>query len=376
MSSKKYTVGVDCRLAGLRHAGIGRYTQNLIQRLPQLDSKIEWVFFFHDKNQVREVLKETPTVKSKVRIVLAPIKHYSIKEQLLLPGIFSQERLDLLHVPHFNVPLLYSGKIVVTIHDLLWHQQRGLGVTTLKPWVYWLKYFSYRYVTRQAVSKAKAVLVPANTIKKTLDYYYPSIKNKVVVTPEGIGQVFLTKQFPNKSSKITRQLVYTGSLYPHKNLQLVLQALIGLPDYQLLVVGSRNVFLEKMKQQATNLGVSHQVKFAGFLSDEELVADYQSSLALVQPSLSEGFGLTGLEAMAVGLPVLASDIPIFREIYQNAATYFDPHSPASFIKALAKLEKSDRSQIIKNGRQVASQYSWDKLAQQTLEIYQQALFSN
>jgi len=108
--------------------------------------------------------------------------------------------------------------------------------------------------------------------------------------------------------------------------------------------------------------VKKQVIFLGFVPDEKLITLYQQSMALVQPSLSEGFGLTGIEAMASQIPVLASDIEVFREIYQDAAFFFDPNSSASFIKALENLESANRKEVIKRGVQVASQYSFDKMA--------------
>jgi len=90
-----------------------------------------------------------------------------------------------------------------------------------------------------------------------------------------------------------------------------------------LIIGSRNVFQKKIQELVEQLQLETRVSFAGYLSDQELLKIYHNSLALVQPSISEGFGLTGLEAMASGLPVLASDIPVFREIYDTHAFYFD-----------------------------------------------------
>src|SRR5260221_9542612 len=184
-------IGIDCRLAGIHHAGIGRYTENLIKRLPALGPEFQWVFFFSNQKQVEEVLGDLVT-HPQVQVVIAPIRHYSLAEQLQLPGMFIQQKLDLLHIPHFNVPLLYYGKLVITIHDLLWHEYRGLGVTTLSPWLYYLKYGGYRFVVSQAVRKASKILVPAETIKQTLLRFYPILSDKIVVTKEGVDDRFLS----------------------------------------------------------------------------------------------------------------------------------------------------------------------------------------
>jgi glycosyltransferase involved in cell wall biosynthesis len=366
-------IGIDCRLAGAQHAGIGRYIQNLVVRLvSRTDShKVEWFLFFHDQSQAREVLgRYFAGLQKNSALVFIPIRHYSIAEQMKLPGIFAQAKLDLLHVPHFNVPLMYRGKLVVTIHDLLWHEYRGAQVTTLKPWQYWFKYLGYKWVTAQAVRKAQAILVPARTIQRTLERYYPWTSSKTIVTKEGVET---PAQVAPASSPTKKQLLYVGSLYPHKNIRLVIEALKKLPQYSLLIAGARNVFQEQIKTYVKLQGVTQQVEFLGYVPDQELNKRYHQVTALVQPSLSEGFGLTGVEAMAQGVPVLASNIPIFQEIYGDAAVFFDPRSVESFVKAVDKLENANRQTVIKRGLKQVEQYSWDAMAEQTFQVYQRVL---
>jgi len=391
----QYKIGIDCRLAGKRHAGIGRYIENLIIRLPNLAKNIEWVYFFYDQEQAKEIFETIKPQQQNLQFVFTPIRHYSFAEQVKLPKIFKHHKLDLLHVPHFNAPIFYSDKLIVTIHDLLWHQQKGLTVTTLKPWQYWLKYLAYRFITYKTVQHADQILVPAKTIKQTLTNYYPSAQNKIKVTKEGIDENFSKIQnlkfhpkvsfipaefsFKNSGSEIkinnykSKQLIYVGSLYPHKNIQLVIKALKDLPQYNLKIVGSRNIFQDKYKKLAQKLNLTRRIIFVGYLTDQELIEELKQSFALVQPSLSEGFGLTGVEAMSAGLPVLASDIEIFKEIYQDAPIYFDPHDPSSFIAAVKKLEKTDRKKVINKGFAIVKNYDWDKMVNQTLSVYEKIL---
>lgn len=359
-------IGIDCRLSGLAHAGIGRYIENLIQRLPRLAPDIEWVYFFHQPQQLE------PLADLDFESHLVPIRHYSVAEQLKLPPVFKQAKLDLLHVPHFNAPLLYGDPLVITIHDLLWHQQRGRRVTTLKPWQYWPKYLAYRFVTAQNVSRAKRILVPTQTIKQTLSHYYPQAKNKTTVTLEGVDQRIL--QFKDEAvEREEKTLLYVGSLYPHKNVELILRALEQLPGWKLKIVSARDAFVEKTEKLGRKLGVESQLKFTGYLSDQDLAQQIQAATALVQPSLSEGFGLTGLEALALRTPVLASQIEIFKEVYQGAALYFDPHSVKSFLDTLCNLpqDKPDHKEM----KIVVERYSWDGLAKKTLETYLELLES-
>jgi glycosyltransferase involved in cell wall biosynthesis len=393
MVNGTYTIGIDCRLSGSTHAGIGRYIENLITRLPFDNPTYRWVLFFYTETQVPKQESFQKALKTGVvKVVFAPVKHYSLKEQIYLPKIFLQENLDLLHVPHFNVPLLLPNTLplVITIHDLLWHEHRGTTVTTLSPWKYWIKYLGYRLITRLAIYKAKAILVPSTTVKQTVQHHYPTVAPKITVTYEGADDLEKTKYLKHgelsntsdgssighssikiESTKLNKTLLYVGSLYPHKNISLVLKALQKLPDYQLAIAGSRSVFRDAVTAEATQLGVSNQVVMLGFVPDNQLQKYYQSSLALVQPSLSEGFGLTGLEAMASGGVVLASDIPVFKEIYGDGASYFDPHSVESFISIVKALTPELRDQLRTQGLAVSATYSWTKMVKQTTAIYHQ-----
>jgi glycosyltransferase involved in cell wall biosynthesis len=340
--------------------------------------------FFRNLNQAKEVLGDDFYQKCKkyhLTIKLVDIRHYSLKEQIFLPKIYRRAKLDLLHVPHFNIPIFYRKKIVITIHDLLWHQQKGMKVTTLKPLVYYAKYLAYLVVVKQAIKQAKYILVPAQTIENTVRKYYRQAKDKIVVTKEGIAEAYQNNlnlvSAKNLSKKrVKKQLVYTGSLYPHKNIVLVIKALRKLPKYQLLVVGSRNVFQTQVRKMVARYKVKRQVKFLGYVPDQKLIKLYQESMALVQPSLSEGFGLTGIEAMASGTAVLASDIPIFHEIYQNRAFYFNPKDTDSFLSALEKVEFSKRETIIEKNLAFAKQYRWQDLANLSCRVYLTVLKSN
>lgn len=364
IKSAMKTIGIDCRLAGKKHAGIGRYIEELVTRIT-LEPSINWVLFLHDADQL--TLPKLPNV----RTVLAPVRHYSLQEQLQMPGIFAKEKLDLLHVPHFNVPLLYRGKTVITIHDLLWHTQSNASATTLSPLIHAIKYAFYKIITAHAVKSALSILVPAQTVKNEILQFYPTLApDKISVTLEGVGDVY-REHTETASSTPEKILFYTGSLYPHKNVITVVEALKSLPDYQLYLSSSRSVFVDEFLSTVNSLDLASRVHHLGRLDDQDLLHWYDKSMALVQPSTAEGFGLTGLEAMAAGLPVIASDIPIFHEIYGDAYVPFAPSDPASFVRALHTLESGSRSARIQAGRAQANLYSWDKMVDQTLALYQQ-----
>lgn len=360
-------IGIDCRLAGINHAGIGRYVSHLVQELCPISQSHELILFCSSVAQATELLSSTSQNKTRhVQTVITPISHYSLQEQWRMCQHYSKAKLDLLHVPHFNVPLFYDKPFVVTIHDLLWHHHKGHKVTNLPAWLYWPKYLAYRLVASHAIAHAQAIVVPSATVKTTLTNYYPQSNKKISVVTEGVS--LAPPQRP--SFKLPQSyLLYVGSLYPHKNVDTILSALSSLENQQLLLVGSRSIFSEQIKQLVQKLGLSSRVHFLHQVSDAELHWLYQHAVALLQPSSSEGFGLTGVEAMAAGTSVVASDIPIFREIYSKHAYYFTPRSVAGLLQAVTAAQQSNRA-TRRAAQQFVSQYSWSRMAKQILQLYE------
>lgn len=362
-------IGIDARLYGLEHAGIGRYVMHLVEQLQSLDTTNEYVLFLRqdDYDALKLPLRWTK--------VLADIRHYTLKEQLTLPRLIRSARIDLMHFPHFNVPLFYNRPFVVTIHDLLWHEFKGFNVTTLNSLIYFLKYGGYRLVVHHALFQARRILVPSFWVSQKLQDQFGLPGSKITVTYEGIATTFSTKVEVDVPKPNLPFVVYTGSAYPHKNLRLLFDAIKILNQkgirLNLRIVSSRSVFLEELKAYVHREHLSSYINFMGFLTDQDLRRLYGQAAALVHPSLSEGFGLTGLEAMAANLPVLASRAGSLPEIYQDAALYFDPHDPADLTAKLTQLLADSRlvTNLRAKGRRLARRYSWSATAKKTMEVY-------
>lgn len=383
---KQYTIGIDARLCGSQHAGLGRYIKNLVLRLPfVLPANYQLVYFFADKKQWSEVLQDLASLNlsreikaqeifARIKIVIAPVCHYSLSEQWRLPKLFAAEKLDLLHVPHFNAPLFTGrAKLVLTIHDLLWHQKKGLQMTTLSAWQYHLKHFFYRLVVKAATSKATLIITPSKVSEQVINHFYPQVKNKVRVIYNGAANFSFIKAKKPETVLPAKYLLYVGSLYPHKNVTLLLSALQAEPSLNLVIVSARDAFWQKLKKQIKQRHLASRVFFLGKVTDEQLKYLYERAQALVQPSLSEGFGLTGIEALSLGTKVLASNIPIFSEIYGQVFFAFDPLSTESFLQALALAQKTPKSDFAKKAKKQASQYDWQQFSQQVAASYQQIL---
>lgn len=374
----------DARMYGLEHAGIGRYVLSLLINFQFPISNFQITLLVRD-NKLEEIKQD---LGNQFEYVPVKSKHYSFFEQLEIPWVLCKINPDLVHFPHFNAPVLWRKNFVVTIHDLIKHYFTGKETTTRRGWLYWLKNFGYRIQVNHALNNSALIFVPSIYWQNRLSEDFEIEKNKILVTPEAVDPAYLKKtKFKNSRKKLTHYngqpkyklekpyLIYTGSVYPHKNINLVFEALKKLPKMQLGIACSRNVFTKRVEDQADQLGLGNQVKFLGFVPDDQLINLYHQALCLVQPSLMEGFGLTGLEAMAAGCPVIAANATCLPEVYGQGAMYFDPHDAKSLVKVINDLYENPslRSKLIVKGRKQVKKYSWQETANLTLEGYMKVL---
>jgi len=368
----------DARMYGLEHAGIGRYVKNLLDHLIPLDESL-YLTLLVQPHIAKELVPHP-----RVSVIPVPIRHYSLSEQIKLPGILNRLNVNLFHFPHFNVPIFFNRPFVVTIHDILWHQVKGPSVTTLPPVLYYLKYGGYRLTVRHAVSEARAIFTPSLWVKDQLVSQFPFVSpQKIWVTYEAVDPGFQrqkAKLFAYKDLVGNDPfVVYTGSCYPHKNVPVVVDALRmmhqgGIPMH-LIVVSSRNVFVDQLKDLIAAKNMKNYVHFVGHLPDSQVKWLYRYATALVHPSLSEGFGLTGIEAMSQELPVIAARSAALPEVYGDAALYFDPHKAGELANHLEKVTKDvklTRSLTNQSLLQV-KKYDWNHTARQTLTVYRQSM---
>jgi glycosyltransferase involved in cell wall biosynthesis len=365
---------IDARLYGLENAGIGRYLINLINQIEKIDKQNHYYLLLRKK-----YFQELKLKNKKWQKVLADYPHYSFKEQLNLVVQLIKLKPDLVHSPHFNVPLFWWGKYVVTIHDLIKHESRGMATTTRSPWFYWLKHQFYLFLVKRAVRKSVKVITPSNFWKDELIKRYHLPKDKIVVTYEGVDESLKVQTSSLKKQAILARyeikkpfVVYTGSLYPHKNIERLAETIGKLnQNLKLVIICARNVFYQRFLLKIKKMGVSKSINLVGFVPDDELAVIYKEAEAFVFPSLWEGFGLPGLEAMALGLPVLAARASCLPEVYGEAALYFNPHQTDDLAKKIKKVkeDKELREDLIKKGYEQVKKYSWGKTAKETLLVY-------
>lgn len=370
-------IGIDARFyGGAQNTGLGRYTEKLLEYLQKLDLENEYIVFLKQDN-----FDSFNPVNSKFKKVLADYHWYSFAEQINMPRLISEAKVDFTHFLHYNVPFLYRGPFIVTIHDLTITHFPTQRATTLSPITYRFKHLAYTIIMRSAVKRAEKIIAVSFYTRNDLAETYQLDPGKIVVTYEAADLITekssLTAEEVLKKYKIEQPyLIYVGNAYPHKNLEIMLSGLKVLEEKYgkkptLVLVGKEDYFYQRLKQKVFATQLSDQIVFCGYVPDEELPILYQQALVYIFPSLYEGFGLPPLEAMQYGLPVLSSQASCLPEILQDAALYFDPNDPQDIADKIAKISNDQnlRNTLASLGKQHVQQFSWEKMTADTLLVY-------
>ncbi len=358
---------IDARFLGLEHAGIGRYTKGLIEYLKPPES---WeVVLIVNKDHAHD-----PKI-AKYRLIVTKYHPYSFLSQFELIYLLSREKPDLLHVPHFTIPLLWRGKMVVTIHDLIKHESKGKNTTTRSPLLYWIKYLGYLTTVFVAIKKASQILVPSKYWKNKLKEKYGS-HLPITVTYEGVDEIYFMAGHPLEIALKKPYVIYIGNVYPHKNVETIIKAITTLKgEIHLYISCARSVFWKRLEEIIHKENAWDFVTHLGFVADENLVWLLKNSLSFVTASKIEGLGLPGLEAMAAGTAVISSNSSCLPEIYGNAASYFDPDNALELAQKIVYMQKhpQERKKMVERGKNQVKRYSWGRMSEQTVAIYKQAM---
>lgn len=368
-------IGIDARFHN--ESGLGRYIRNLLQHLQIIDTENDYFIFLLPKDLPQV------TLSSNFHAVEADFLWYGFSEQLKFPRLLNKYNLDVLHIPHFNIPIFYSGKFIVTIHDLIHQKFNNSEATLHQPLIFHLKQQAYKKVFSQAVKKSQRVITVSEFVKQELEHIWQVESKKIIVTPEAVENELLTsiKQLSDSDSKRVltkfgiRQpfLFYVGNAYPHKNLSRLIEAFLKIrPEYQylqLVLSGKDHAFWQKLKTKYSH----RDIIYTGFITDKEMISLYKLAKAFVLPSLEEGFGIPVLEAMACQCPVVASSAASLPEVGGDACLYFDPRDTTDLAKKLNLILQNNKltQNLVQEGDKQYRKFSWEKLAQKTLAIYEE-----
>lgn len=372
-------IGIDARL--WNQTGVGRYIRNLVNGIGEIEQKKEsgnkYVIFLQKKE-----FDEVSFKSSSLEKCLADIPWHTISEQLRFPKLLNRQNLDLVHFPYFSVPVFYKKPSVITIHDLILNDYSTGRASTLPYPIYQIKKIGYNFVISQAVSNAIKIIVPSRAVESDLNRHFQSIKDKIMVTYEG---VFETLPFDKKanSSLLPNKPYFlrVGNMYPHKNVEMLINSFtLFIHDKKneniLLLLAGKNDFFRTRIERSIPEEVKDKILFIDNPTDASLLELYKNSLGVIVPSLIEGFSLTALEALSQGAVVLASDIPVHREICGKAAIFADPKNVLDILEKMniiVDMDKRTRASYRELGLKKVKEFSWERMVSQTIKIYESCI---
>lgn len=360
------TIAIDARII---NSSTGRYIERLLYYLGQIDTTNHYVVLVREKD--KDYWQPT---NPNFEVQVAEFDNYSLAEQTGFLKFLNHLNADLVHFCMPQQPILYRGKHITTVHDLTllatYNSDKNWFVFHAKQLV---GRFVFWYIARSSVH----ILCPTLYTKHTYQQFARISPSKLTVTYEAADTVSAAPvaYTPLHDQKF---ILYVGQQSDYKNIPRLIEAHQKLrkhhPGLKLVLVGSLNDAAKRNQAQAENSGYS-DVLFTGFVDDATLAWLYQNCQAYVFPSLMEGFGLPGLEAMAYGAPVASSQATCLPEVYGDAALYFDPHNTDEMAAVIDRLisDESLRAEQIKKGTLQHQKYSWRRMAEQTLDVYKQNL---
>ena len=349
-------IGIDARFYSPTATGIGRHVFELVKNLGELDTKNEYVVFLRQKD-FDNFKKPAGNFTAKV----ADYPHYSFSEQISFGRQINKEKVDLMLFPHFNVPLFYQGKFLVTIHDLTIHFYPGKKSNFLKFWL-------YKKIIKHAASKATHVFSVSENTKKDIVEILKISPEKISVVGNGISSSFTKVEnldgFREKYGLPEKYFLYTGVFRDHKNILGLVHA------FNIFVRENKNtnlvlsgpiddIYVPEIKELIAKLGLEDRIMFTGFFPEKDFGKLFSAASAFVFPSFYEGFGVPPLAAMACEVPVICSNSSSLPEVCGDAALFFDPKNTEEMAEKMDEvLNDKVRVRLIQRGKDQMQKFSW------------------
>lgn len=370
-------IGIDARMYGAKACtGIGQYIEQLTKHLFEIDKHNHYVLFLQEP-----IFSKFELPNERVKKVLVNAPWYSYAEQIKLPWQFRKEKIDLIHYPQFNSPILFPKKSVCTIHDLTPFKFDGHKMKSQ------FRKLAHRLVFQSTVKKARKIFTVSNNTKNELAQKFHIAPKKIKTTYLGVDERFKIIENNDIISKATEKygitkpfIFFIGVWRNHKNIEGLISAFEILKNkykiaQQLILAGQEDENYTKIREKINQSPHKDEIITPGFIADEDLPAIYNAAEVFVLPSFTEGFGLIAIEAQKCGCPVVSSKTTCMPEVLGHSALFFDPanHHQMAFQIEQVLHRPSLRSNLIAKGLQNIQKYSWKKCALQTLQTYNEIL---
>lgn len=351
---------VACDIQNIRgkKTGYGFYLQNLLSGFENIEHNIDWQFIDRVKKDLR-----------------TPERMWW--DQVGLCWQATKRRPDLLFVPYFSAPVMFPGKKVMVVHDLVAHSfAQHYSQTALAYWKYLLPF---------SAKRADHIITISENTKKDLIKEINIPAEKITVTHLAVNKTYqvlrdeewiniILEKFNLENNKF---ILSVSTLEPRKNYLRLIKAFAQSKrqDEKLVIVGKKGWGYQEVFELVKKMNLKGAVIFLDYVKDKELLALYNTCKFFVMPSLYEGFGLPPLEAMACGAPVIVSNRSSLPEVVGEAALLVDPYSVEDLQEKINILlrRRDIRKELEKKSIVQAQRFSWEQTARKTYQVFKQVL---
>ena len=346
------------------------YVLGLLEALLRMDRNNEYVVFYNDPIHVGRF----PTAREIVLPGRSPLARLW-REHVLLPLACRREKIDLLHCPKSAIPYYSPCPVVVTLHDLI--PIKHPETEKFAAQMYW------RLQIPIAARKSSFIITDSEYARQEIMADFAVPPERITATMLGFNPAMLAARDAAEGKALRSRyglpesyILYVGTIQPRKNIDSLIEAYARLKRDRenlprLVIVGRKGWLFERLFERISELGLTHEVLFTGFVPDEDLPFIYDGACVFAYLSLFEGFGLPPLEAMACGVPVVVSNTTSLPEVVGDAGISVVPTDIDAIAAALKTvLDNHESAATMRNrGRERARTFSWERCARETLEIY-------
>jgi len=365
-------IAIDARMGHTR-VGMGVYTRGLLRSLSKIDKTNDYDVILNEDRKEAFVPGQDNFHKIYTSITYSSYFTRDFWEQVYLPILLKKYQVDVYHGPNYILPIFSDKKMVLTVYDTI----------SFSNWYKSISRYRVQKLLSLSSKRADRIIAGSENSKKDIIAILGIPEEKIKVIYIGVDKEYKVINDPSKLNVVRAKhniskkfILHVGSMSPRKNIPRLIEAYSKLPlellkEYELVLVGGKSWRSGEIVAKIEQLGLRNGVIFTDFVEEDDLPLLMNAASLLAFPSLYEGFGIPPLEAMACGVPVVASNVSSIPEVVGDAALLFDPYNVEEMTALICEVltDEELRDDLVRRGFERVKGFSWGKAAQETLAVY-------